>query len=271
MNIPHPMKVYVSASSRGLAFDIAQHLAREGADVALSSHNQDRLESARSKILRDSPQATVLTIPTDLSSIKDQERLLRELERQNFSPDVFVCSSGQPLDTRLNSLSREQWAHDLEMILGQAVFAAQRFAPAMSERGYGRFIFISSTYAKSPKEDFFTSSVARAGSFALSKSLMFQYASRGVASFVICLGFIDTPLLRNMAMGRDFNAPDPAEQDGSESWNVQYNRWAEAIPAKRIASPAELANLVSFLISPSAGYLNGNVLSFAGGLDGGLL
>ena len=251
---------------RRLAFEIARHLAVGGGEVALSSRDASRLATAKAEILSARQDAKVLTIAGDLSTPADQQKMQAALDAAGFSPDVFVCSSGQPGNTRLASLTRAAWEHDLEMMLGHAVFAAQKFVPKMAERGYGRLIFVSSTYAKTPRKSFITSSVARAGLFALSKAIVDEYAGSGVASFVICMGHVDTPLLRNMAMGREFDSPDPSAS-ASDSWLGKYDEWASQIPAGRIGSPAELAKLVTFLISPEADYLCGNVLSFSGGLD----
>lgn len=267
---PAKLNAYVSASSRGLAFEIARQLAIGGADIALSSRSASHLDAARAAILAGSPRARVLTIPADLSRVEDQNRSLATLESEGFDPDVFVCSAGHPKNLHLSSLSRDDWGSDLEMILGQAVFATQRFAPKMAERGYGRLIFLSSIYAKTPSRDFFMSSLARSGLFALSKMLGDEYAHRGVACFVVCLGFVDTPMVRNLALDRPLDAPDPEATAGAP-WAAKYEEWAAEIPAKRIASASELAKLVAFLVSPEAEYLNGTVFSFSGGLDRGLV
>jgi len=267
MSKPSPLNVYVSAGSRGLALQIASRLARDGANVALSSRRAENLESAKEALLEDNPETKVITLTGDLSSPDDQERILDALDERDFVPDVFVCSAGQPTDVRVDSITREQWNHDMEMILGQAVFAARRFAPAMAEQGYGRFIFVSSTYAKTPDETFITSSIPRAGLFALSQAITAQYASQGVASFPLCLGFVDTPLLRTFALGREPEASDPAESSSEEEWGSKFAEWAEEIPAQRIGSPEDLAELVAFLTSPAASYLSGTTMSFSGGMD----
>ncbi|MFH2124582.1 MAG: SDR family oxidoreductase [Pseudomonadota bacterium] len=263
---PSPLKVYVSASSRGLAFEIARMFALDGADIALSSRNASHLETARQMILAARPGAQVITIQGDIASEGDQGKILATLDSVNFLPDVFVCSAGHPKEGRLSSLSRADWSHELEMILGHAVFASQKFALGMAERGFGRLIFLSSLYAKAPNHDFFISSLARSALFALSKMVAGEYADRGVAAFVVCLGFIDTPLLRNRALGRPHDEPDP-EESLLETWSARYDEWAAEIPAKRIATPAELARFISFLTLPEAEYLNGNVFSFSGGMD----
>lgn len=267
---PIPLNAYVSASSRGICLEIARQLAIDGTNIALSSRSAGHLDAARAAILADAPQTQVLTIPGNLACAEDQERILATLDTQGFAPDIFICGAGHPKNRHLSSLSRAEWEGDLEMILGQAVFATQRLAPIMAERGFGRLVYLSSIYAKTPNRDFFMSSLARSGLFALSKMVGEEYADRGVASFVVCLGFVDTPMVRNLALGRPQDAPDP-EEAVAASWGAKYDEWAADIPAKRIASPTELGKLVAFLASPEAEYLNGTVFSFSGGLDRGLV
>lgn len=265
-------KAYVSASSRGLAFDIARRFACEGLAVALSSRSATHLSTARDRILRDVPGAVVTTIVGDLSVRDDQERILETLSERDFWPDIFVCSSGQPPDVQVPGLCRQRWNYDVEMILGQAAFAAQRFAPKMAKRNYGRILFISSTKARIPGRHFLTSSITRAGLVALSKAIVEEYGAKGVATFVLSLGYVDTPLLRNMALGRDFDAPDPAQEGvAQEKWKGCYQEWARQIPARRVGTTEELAELALFLASPASEYLSGSVLDFAGGLVSGAL
>lgn len=268
--LPMPLKVYVSASSRGLGFAIALRLAKGGADVALSSRDRSHVEGARLRILTECPNVRVLAFEGDVGDPTDQERIMSELDTADFRPDVFVSNCGQPADDGLAAITRAGWRHDVGMMLDQAVFSAQRFVPEMARRGYGRMILISSIYAKAPVATAVASSVARAGLLALSKTLVAEYAEHGVASFPLCLGYVDTPLLRNMALELPFDAPDPASV-GDPKWLAKYEQWAGGIPARRIATPEELAELVAFLVTPAAEYLNGTVFSFAGGLDKGLI
>lgn len=272
---PHRLKAYVSAGSRGLAFEIARQLALDGAQVAISSRSDEHLAAARATITADLrahelTESEVITVRADLGRADDQQRALDTLDAHPFSPDVFVCSAGHPKDTRLAALSHADWESEMEMILGQAVFATQHFAPKMAKRGYGRLIFLSSIAAKTPDSQYFMSSLARSGLFSLSKMVCDEYGDRGVAAFVVCLGYVDTPLLRNLALERPPDAPSP---DGADAaWAPKYERWAKKyIPAKRIASTAELATLVSFLTLPQAEYLTGTVFSFSGGMDKGLV
>lgn len=273
MSRPEPFKAYVSAGSRGLALAAALSLARAGAQIAISSRDGRRLSEAKDQILAEVPNASVLTVVADLSSVDDQEHVLTVLEDEAFSPDVFVCSAGHAARKRLEDILRSEYEAGIEMILNQAVFATQRFLPAMATRGWGRIIYVSSIHAKYPNAlppEFILSSIARCGLLSLTKAIQSEYASAGIAAFSVALGYIDTPMLRNAAIGRDVDANE-LESNGERPWLPRYAEWSRSIPAGRIAAASEFGDLVGFLASDAADYLNGQLFNFSGGLDGGIV
>lgn len=264
------MKAYIAAGSRGIGLEIARRLLRGGADVAFSGRNVGRLEAARKDLLRDHPDGRIITVRADIASIADQEHVAATLEREGFWPDVLVCSAGQPGLATLETVSRDQLQYGFEMLLAHAVFATQRFVRRMAEQGYGRLFFVSSIHAKYPNLlpfEYFISGIARAGLFALVKVIQEQYAGYGVGGFLLLCGYVDTPLLRNVALGK------PADCDLSEAealdgaWRTRYDEWSRSIPCNRIGSASDLAETVAFLCRPEAQYLTGTTIHYSGGLD----
>lgn len=266
--------VYVSAASRGLGLAIAQRIALSAGRLAISSRG-NHLDEALELLRRENPVAEIIGVRGDLSTAEGQEAILGQLADAAFEPDVFVCNAGHPERATIEELSRESWGHGMEMILGQALFATQRFLPGMAKRGFGRLIYISSIHAKVPRAlppEFLTTALARSALFALVKSVQQKYIRRGVAAFSVGLGYVDTPMLRNAATGRPIDGPPPDVAQGQAApWQATYEEWAETIPAGRIASSQELAEVVAFLTSPAADYLNGQILHFSGGMDGCIL
>lgn len=268
------LSVYVSAASRGVGLAIARRLAGSADRVAISSRG-NYLDDALVQLRREFPKVDFVGAQGDLSTAEGQDAILAQLASASFSPDIFVCNAGHPKRASLEELSREAWGQGMEMILGQAVFATQRFAPMMAARGFGRFIYMSSIHAKTPRAlppEFLTTALARSALFALAKSVQRQYIQHGVAAFSVGLGYVDTPMLRNAAAGRPIDGPTPVASAGQPApWQQTYDEWAKSIPAGRIASCEELAEVVAFLTSPAADYLNGQVLQFSGGMDGCIL
>jgi len=270
---PHVIKAYVSAASRGLALAAAKALAGEGAELAISSRNAARLMHARASILADNPTAKVMTVVADLATEEGQEHVLKTLELSGFLPNVFVCSAGHAERKRLEEVNRSEYRAGLGMILDQAVFTTQALLPAMASLGWGRLIYVSSIHAKYPNAlppEFFLSSVARCGLLALTKAIQRQYASAGIAAFSVALGYVDTPMLRNAAVGRSADSDEPDIVDRAQ-WSNRYEEWSKLIPAGRIADASEFGDLVRFLVSDAADYLNGQAFSFSGGLDGSII
>src|SRR5689334_4049048 len=93
---PGPLNVYVSASSRGVGFEIARRMAVSGDNVTISSRSASHLDAARTEILNAAPQSRVFTVTADVSRAEDQVRVLAQLEAEHLVPDVFVCGAGHP-------------------------------------------------------------------------------------------------------------------------------------------------------------------------------
>ncbi len=260
-------RIYVSAASGGLGFETAARFAEEGAQVAISARGQSGLDSAKERILLRAPGASVLTIAADISQRDGQELVLRRLTDDDHLPDVFVCGAGHPPQATLEALDRQAWTKGVEMILGHATFACRQFLPEMVRRGGGHVFFVSSIHAKVPyilPSQFLISSVARAGLLALAKAVTQQYGPSGIVTVTFMLGFIDTLHLRETAAA--LSGLENVSRE--EAYRPQFDAWASSIPSRRIASPAEVAELVLFMTRPEASYLNGSVLPFTGGSTG---
>ena len=108
---------------------------------------------------------------------------------------------------------------------------------------------ITSIAAKEPLAGLTTSNGLRAGLNGLSKSLCQEVASFGITSNVILPGYTNTDRLKAL--------------------NLSEEKVKELVPAGRLGDPSELADLVTFLASERAGYINGQVIAVDGGVLGG--
>ena len=274
-------KVYVSAGSRGIGFSIALRFAELGADIAISSRKPERLQQAKRKINNRLVERydrnkvnKILTIEGDLTLHAEQERITKMLKGNDFLPDIFVCNAGYPEKVKIEKVTYSQWNKGIESILTQAVFTAKHFIPNMKQKVFGRIFYISSIHSKIPDilpPDFFIASITRAALLPLTKMIHNQYADSGVTAFTLLLGYMDTPALRNIAMGidPDNDLSDSKTRIDSKSfpWVPKYNEWEQTIPCKKIGDLNHLADLVEFLSSRAALYLGGSPISFNGGLD----
>ena len=161
--------------------------------------------------------------------------------------DAVVANAGV-VDTihRAERFSEEDWRKDMETNLHGAFFLAQAAFEALVASGDGRVVVISSVAAETGIPRQVAYGASKAGLVGMARTLAAEWGGRGIRCNVIMPGFVTTPKVRAMPAG------------------VREAALAR-IPLGRFAETEELAGVVSFLLSPAAGYMTGAVLRVDGG------
>jgi|HubBroStandDraft_4_1064222.scaffolds.fasta_scaffold288892_2 3-oxoacyl-[acyl-carrier protein] reductase len=161
--------------------------------------------------------------------------------------DAVVANAGV-VDTihRAERFSEEDWRKDMETNLHGAFFLAQAAFEALVASGDGRVVVISSVAAETGIPRQVAYGASKAGLVGMARTLAAEWGGRGIRCNVIMPGFVATPKVRAMPAG------------------VREAALAR-IPLGRFAETEELAGVVSFLLSPAAGYMTGAVLRVDGG------
>ncbi|MET0512213.1 MAG: SDR family oxidoreductase [Thermoleophilaceae bacterium] len=233
----------VTGASQGIGFAVAQALADEGAQVAVSSRSQERIEAAAERI---GARAYV----HDTSDLDSAPALVDRIEEELGPLAVLVTNTGGPPGGDPLEFTREQWqdAHR-ELMLGPMALI-EGALPGMRERGFGRILNISSTAAREPIPGLMLSSAHRSGMLATFRTLAGKLAADGVTLNTILPGRIATDRLESL-----YGSLDAAEEVAREE-----------VPAKRLGRPEEIAAAAAFLCSTEAGYITGQALAVDGGL-----
>jgi NAD(P)-dependent dehydrogenase (short-subunit alcohol dehydrogenase family) len=164
--------------------------------------------------------------------------------------DVDVCVPNAAITSTIapaHRMTAEQWQRDIDVNLTGAFRTVQACLPGMRERGYGRIVAISSGAAESGLPGQVAYSASKAGLIGMVKTIAAENVARGITANAVLPGFVETEMVRKM----------PADV---------LARVTEALPAGRMAQPAEVARLVAYLASEDAGYVTGQAI----GIDGGL-
>jgi 3-oxoacyl-[acyl-carrier protein] reductase len=244
----------VAASSEGLGKAVARGLAREGATLALCSRNIGSLNAAAGEI-RAATGAEILTQAVDVTA-EDQVRDFVARVRDRFgSIDICVTNAGGPPSKTFDQTTAADWRHAVDLNFMSALYFALDVLPAMKERGWGRFITITSITVKQPVDGLILSNAVRASVNGLVKSLSNEYAQYGVLINNVCPGYTATARLRELAA----KIGPKAEQ-----------QWSSQIPMGRLGQPDEFADLVVFLASERASYITGESIAVDGGFVKGV-
>jgi 3-oxoacyl-[acyl-carrier protein] reductase len=133
----------------------------------------------------------------------------------------------------------------------------------MQKQKWGRIINITSLTAKQPADDLIISSTVRPGILGLAKVLANQYAKDGITVNNVAPGYIMTARQKEISLVRAAKKGISVERYMEEH--------AREVPIGRYGDPAELANVIVFLGSEKASFVNGTTISVDGGLVKGLL
>lgn len=253
----------VCAASQGLGKAAAAGLAAEGAQVVICSRDEGRIRAAAADINRSQPAAPVVPVVADVSRAEDIRRLADSTLERFGAVDILVNNAGGPPVAAFADLSDELWEHGVQLTLLSIVRLVREVLPRMQARRWGRIITITSIAAKQPINDLVISSTLRPGILGLTKVLANRYGADGVLVNCVAPGFILTARQGEISQARSAERGITQEQYLEES--------AREIPVRRLGRPQELADVIVFLASERASYINGATISVDGGLVRGVL
>jgi 3-oxoacyl-[acyl-carrier protein] reductase len=252
----------VLASSDGLGFAVAEALAGEGAKVAISGRDQERLAGAVARL----SEAYGEHVFGERLDVTDGAALAAHLEgvRARWGGvDALVINAGGPRPGAAEQAEDEVLDAAYQLTLKSAVRAARIVLPWMRAAGWGRIVAMTSSSVRQPIAGLAMSNTMRAGLTGWLKTLSQEVAGEGVLVNSICTGMFDTERLRELIDLR-------AEKSG-RSPEEERAAMAADIPVGRIGRLEEFGAMVAFMVSERASFLNGVALPYDGGANRALL
>ncbi len=240
--------VLVTGSSRGIGRSIAVKFAKEGASVVINYRSNENEAKAITEII--SSYSDCMCIQADVSKEKDVKRMIDTIIERYGHLDILVNNAGIAIDNDFKDRHVKDWQETLNTNL-IGVFLTSKYAGKyMLQNQYGKIINISSTngidtiYPYSIDYD-----ASKAGLINMTKNLAIEFAPV-INVNAVAPGWVDTGM----------------NDDLSKSY---LKSEMERTLLKRFAEPEEIANVVLFLASDMARYIDGETIRVDGGLKVG--
>lgn len=247
----------VLAASKGLGRACASALAAEGAHLMIGSRDRAQLENTAAEI-RQQTGSDVRCLPVDVTK-PEECRAITEATAAAFGRiDILINNAGGPPFGPFEQFDDDQWQQALELNLKSTVRFCRLAVPGMKAARWGRIVNIVSLSTKSVLPGSVLSTAARLGVLGMAKLLADEVASLGITVNNVASGMILTDRVRQTSLKQRI------ERGMDEK--AALDDIAQAIPAKRIGRPEELAALVAFLASEQAGYITGSTIPVDGGM-----
>jgi 3-oxoacyl-[acyl-carrier protein] reductase len=240
----------ITGSGQGIGAAIALKLAKDGFDIAINDVNEAQLEKGGYAVAQQCKALGVKAecFAADVSKYDQCEQMVKQVKEKMGSIDVLVNNAGITRDGLLARMSEEQY--DLVIAVNQkSVYNMMKLVGSiMMKQRSGRIINMSSVAGLHGNAGQFNYSASKAAIIGMTKSAAKELGSRNITVNAVAPGFIRTPMTDVLT-----------EEQKAAILNL--------IAMKRYGEVEEIAELVSFLASPGASYITGQVIEISGGLS----
>jgi len=246
-------RALVTGGSHGIGLGISEALVREGAAVAILGRDENRLEAARKSLVRQGGE--VLTLKADALIQDEIDDAWTKIHERWGGIDILVNNvggGGRWGHDDILETGPEVWSQVYQKNAGVAIQLTKLALPAMLNKKWGRVVTVTSIYG---------AGIGGRPWFNIAK----------VAQTVLMKNLARRPEL--VRAGITFNSvapggiyiPDTGWEELEKTDPTEFSRLVENLPLGRMGTPAEVGNLVAFLSSDKASYINGSSIVVDGG------
>jgi NAD(P)-dependent dehydrogenase (short-subunit alcohol dehydrogenase family) len=247
--------VLITGGSKGIGLECARAFAREGARVAIASRNPENLQRAAEVL--EGEGIAVLPVAADLRIAEDAGKMARLVEERLGPIDVLVNSAGAAARSPPSELTAKHWHDAMQAKYFTYIHAMDVVLPRMAERGGGVVVNVIGMGGKQASPIHLPGGAANAALMLATAGLGNAYAGKNIRVNAVNPGATLTDRLQE-GIAAD------ARASGSTPEAMLATRTRQH-PMGRFAEPREIADVVLFLASKRASYVNGAILSLDGG------
>jgi NAD(P)-dependent dehydrogenase (short-subunit alcohol dehydrogenase family) len=247
-------RALVSGGSKGIGIATASRLVREGCDVILAARAEDALAAA-AKSLRAEADVDVQTIAVDIADERGRGRLLDRFP----DVDILINNAGAIPRGALEAVDDKLWRQHWDLKVFGYISLTRAYLSAMKRRKKGVILNVIGIAGELVDANYVAGSTGNAALIAFTRAVGGASIYDGVRVVGVNPGPVGTDRLIKLQKGM------AREKFGDES---RWTEFSSNLPYGRPATPDEIANTVTFLVSDLSSYTSGTVVNIDGGLSG---
>jgi len=239
--------VLVTGSSNGIGKETIIKFAKNNYNVVITYNNDYNSAMNLEKYIKDNYHVDTLVIKCDISSEKEIKKMINKIIEKFKTIDILINNAGIAIDTTFENKTKDNFMKTLEINLVGTFLVSKYVSEIMLKNKFGNIINIASTngidsyYIESLDYD-----ASKAGIISLTHNLA-NYLAPYVRVNCICPGWVDTKM--NNTLSEEFKTKEK-----------------DKILLNRFANPEEIADVIYFLTTNDASYINDTIIKVDGGV-----
>ena len=239
----------VTGSTTGIGEACAHAYARAGAAVMVTGRNEERGNSVVSALQSQGADAAFLACDVREEGIGD--KLVSETVNRFGSLDVLVNNAGVLSAGDVVETTEEQWREIVDVNITSLFFISKSAVVQMRKQGGGAIVNLASEWGLNGEPGYLAYCTSKGAVVQMTRCMSLDHAQENIRVNAVCPGEVLTQMVDEML-----------KEAGSTPAEL-----ASGVPMRRLATPAEVANVVLFLTSDLASYVTGATYTVDGGND----